>query len=85
MGVGGADTARAKTVGEKRWLWLQVQALKQLTVPVFRVNERETFRFGPGERIWSEFAVLLPVGLGQAVVWVRILALIPLPEPTRPS
>ena len=36
------------------------------------VSEREPFRFGPGERIFSDHAVLIPCQWGQHTVILRI-------------
>ena len=54
------DTACAKSVAGRPWAKDVVARLLLQGYIVQTVTEREPFRFGPGRRIWSEEALLIP-------------------------
>ena len=68
------DTACAKTVCGWLWMVTHIQILAKLGIKYesLVVQEREPFRFGPGERIWSLFSMWLPIVVdGEVIFWLR--------------
>ena len=55
------DTACAKSVAGAPWAEQLCKKMAELGVEVRRVAESEPFRFGPGNRIKSTYALLIPI------------------------
>jgi len=66
------DTACAKSVVGTANSGELIQYCKDNQWPVLVVNENEPFRFGPGKRMWSEQAVVVPVCWAKQIVVLRI-------------
>ena len=66
------DVACAKSVGGNSWAQTGMQILRDLRVKFDRVFESEPFRFGPGNEVYSEYALLVPVCWGGFTVILRI-------------
>ena len=66
------DTACAKSVCGRPWAEDAVRKCEDAGVKVTRVPEDEPFRFGPGKRVVSTEAVLLPVVWGGHTFLVRV-------------
>jgi hypothetical protein len=67
------DTACARSCVGEQWLadFEKFAEGEGMSKPV-RVPEREPFRFGPGARIFSAEAVLLPLGLSGRTIYIYI-------------
>ena len=66
------DSACARTVGGEPWKESMIVLCDKYGIEYQLVDENEPFRFGPGKRIYSKYALLLPVVWGQHTVVVRI-------------
>ena len=65
------DTACAKTVSGMKWYEDYAQHAKTKGHTVRTVPEKESFKFGPGKQIFSEFAVIIPVQVEGLAYCVR--------------
>ena len=65
------DTACAKTVAGMKWYEDYAQHAKTKGHTVRTIPERESFKFGPGKQIFSEFAVVIPVQVEGLAYCVR--------------
>lgn len=76
-GLAMCDTCCAKTVAGESWMARHMKLLWENGVDFFVVEESEAFRFGPGNRIHSSYAVLIPLGIQggqhQAVLRVSVV------------
>ena len=66
------DSACAKTVGGEPWKEAMVLLCEKYGIPYSIAEESEPFRFGPGKRMYSKCALLLPVIWGPCTAIVRI-------------
>ena len=62
-GLAMCDTCCAKTVAGESWMTRHMRLLWENGVDFFAVEEQQAFRFGPGNRIHSSYAVLIPLGI----------------------
>ena len=60
------NTACAKSVCGRPWAQDVIQRMSEEGIDVARIPESEPCRFGPGKRILSEEALLLPVVWGRS-------------------
>ena len=66
------DTACAKAVGSDQEAKSLMKYCKEHQWPYAQQKEKEPFRFGPGSRIWSSYALILPVVWAGTTVVLRI-------------
>ena len=69
------DCACARTVGGLAWLMEYLEVLKYLGIQWagMIVQDQDAFRFGPGERVTSLYAVWLPIVMEARVAfWLRV-------------
>ena len=66
------DTACAKTVAGRAWAEDTKAEYTRRGIKLVMVPESEPFRFGPGERIWSKEALIVPLYWESSVFAVRV-------------
>ena len=64
--IGVPDTACEKSVSGVEWAVQVEKRFEALGIPTRRIREEESFRFGPGKRVRSLYALLLPVQFGKS-------------------
>ena len=69
--VAYADTACAKSVVGQDNAEALIRCCRDQAWPYARVSDEEPFRFGPGKRIWSTEALVVPVIWAQQTVLLR--------------
>ena len=72
IGLGLVDTACAKTVAGEQWAKGTLAVLTTSGVWHQRVDENESFRFGPGRRLFSSYALIFPVCWGGHLFLIRV-------------
>lgn len=60
------DTCCAKTVAGEEWAQRQMRCLWEKGVEFGVVRESQPFRFGPGKRIHSNYALIFPMAVGPS-------------------
>jgi hypothetical protein len=63
-----ADTACAKSVVGQQECDPMIKFCDEKQWPYKLVDDREPFRFGPGKRIWSKKALIIPVFWGGQII-----------------
>ncbi len=67
------DTACAKSVAGARWAnAIEQWCIEHFNTQLIYVNECEPFRFGPGDRIYSKRAIIVPCLWGDSVAPIRL-------------
>jgi hypothetical protein len=73
-GLAMCDTCCAKSVAGENWASHHMRVLWNMGVDFFISPEKEAFKFGPGEKITSLYALVIPLGIRGCAsqVYVRI-------------
>ena len=66
------DTACAKTVAGDAWAGAVTEYCDAEGLPYWKVEESEPFRFGPGVKIWSKYALIIPLLWGKTPILLRV-------------
>ena len=67
-GIAMSDTCCAKSVAGTDWMIQHLQWMDQHDISYHIMEEMEAFRFGPGRRIHSDFAVIMPAAIAGSKV-----------------
>eukprot|EP00434_Breviolum_minutum_P024369 symbB.v1.2.021520.t1/scaffold1859.1/size98302/6 len=62
-GLAMTDTCCARTVVGEEWAEKHMESMWKQGVEFLVVNEQQPFRFGPGRRIYSTFALIFPMAI----------------------